>query len=121
MNKVISYLIRLIILSEALAGCSQSTEIPSRQWKAVPEHKGVFVDMSSIRRVLVIPARDEYHLKGHDTEADIKVGKYIVRGNMFYCDDSGVMLGDATFGTIPPSNESGVIPNEAARPIVCGN
>jgi hypothetical protein len=121
MNKVISYLIGLLIFSEALAGCSQTVEIPSRKWKAVPEHKGVFVDMSSIRRVPVIPARDEYHLKGHDTEADIKVGNYILRGNMFYCDDPEVMLGDATFGTIPSSNESGVIPNEAARPIVCSN
>jgi hypothetical protein len=90
-------------------------------WKAVPQHRNVFVDLKSIHRVAVVPARDAYHLPSADTQADIKVSGHISKMTGFYCDQPGIELGDMHFGEFDGDKKHafGVIPMADVRAVVC--
>jgi len=99
-------------------------------WKAVPGHKGVFVDIRSIVHVdtsqldyrrCVTGGRGPLHpcLPSPDTKADIKVDGAISKDTRFYCAKTGVEVGDMHFGTVGSPDH--VIPVGATKLIVCGS
>jgi hypothetical protein len=99
-------------------------------WKAVPFHKGVFVDMTSITHVEVKdipPCRCKgpappchCRLPPADTRADIKVDGALAKGIEFWCrKNSGIEFGDLEFGTV--GGPSHTIPTAATKLIVCGS
>jgi hypothetical protein len=97
-------------------------------WKAVPNHKGVFVDMASIVHIDVsgVPYRhcvaggppDSCDMPPADTKADVKVDGAIANAIRFYCKNSAVSVGDLHFGTV--GGKEHIIPIAATKLIVCG-
>lgn len=97
-------------------------------WKAVPGHRGVYVNMASIVQIDVsgIPYRqcvaggppDSCDLPPADTNADIKVDGAISKGTRFWCKNPGVKMGDWHFGVV--GGKEHVIPMAATKLIVCG-
>lgn len=121
---MIKRLVASIGVAMLVPGFAQA-EVVKRDWKPVPNHEGVFVDMASIKHMPIVPARDENHLPGPDTTADIQVNGHISQDTMFWCGRPDIEFGDQTFGEFRPGGPSegttfGVIPMKDTRLIVCG-
>ena len=114
----------IVSVAILIATCAQAVK-SKHNWKPVPNHDGVFVDMASVQHRPATPARDAYHLPGPDTTADIKVDGQIAQGTDFWCARPDIDFGDVTFGEFRPGDpptgtKLGVIPMKDTRAVVCG-
>ena len=98
------------------------------RWKAVPNNKGVFVDMTSIRHFDVpddprthctaAMHPDECQLPWPDTTVDIKSGGAVLKGDGYWCKRPDITVGNGGFGAV--GGKEHPVPREAIRKMVCG-
>jgi hypothetical protein len=128
-----------LVLAAVLASASptEAVSAPTHQWKPVPGHKNISVDLASVspmwtsylgpRDYGVSPPRDLFHVPTETTDVTIRLNGHIFRGYMITCSGFGAPTPDELPATVyfpqrinePPTRVMGYVPAGAVEKLVC--